>query len=326
MIDERMNNHSIFKEYYAAQPFHDRFLDDPLRAVTVIIPTVHTNELWEANLLSIYREIPVKQLLIGDGGCVDDTVAVVKKFPRVVIHDHREFKSLGFSIRKLIEAVDTEWFIYLHSDVYLPKGWFDQMYAHQGEYDWFGCRMQQTVMVEYDTDYGERPYAGSQMGRKEAFTNGLGRIDDDFVYRQEDFVFSDIVLKSGFKEGRVDGVFHYHQTIKKTSPVWNPKDLRVNLSQSLSREEEIRIWSTQAKGIIKYLSPTSEWLIRDAAYGVYRLLQLEYFSSRDIYSWISEVNPVWLPIVKKQVFKLRLVGFFQSIASRVKAALRIVLK
>lgn len=41
-----MNNHSIFKEYYAALPFHDRFVDNPLGAVTVIIPTVHTNELW----------------------------------------------------------------------------------------------------------------------------------------------------------------------------------------------------------------------------------------------------------------------------------------
>jgi glycosyltransferase involved in cell wall biosynthesis len=317
---------SIFAEYYTDIPIYDRYLDDSGRGVTVIIPTVHTNELWAANLGSIYREIPVKELLIGDGGCVDDTIEVARRFPRVVVHDHREFKSLGYSIRKLIEAVNTEWFIYLHSDVYLPKGWFDEMYVHQGQYEWFGCRMRHTIMVEYDGDYGERPYAGSQMGRKEAFMRCLGRVDDDFVYRQEDFVFSDIVARSGFREGKIDSTFHYHQTINKASPVWNPKDLRVTLSQSLSTEEEIRTWNAQAKGIIKYLSPTSAWVIRDAGYGVYRLLQLKYFSSSDIYKWISEVNPVWLPIIKRQVFKRRLVGLFRSIANRMKAVLRIALK
>jgi hypothetical protein len=40
----------------------------PDQGVTVIIPIVHTNELWEENLKSIYREIPTAQLLIGDGG------------------------------------------------------------------------------------------------------------------------------------------------------------------------------------------------------------------------------------------------------------------
>jgi glycosyltransferase involved in cell wall biosynthesis len=155
-----MAGNSIFEQYYSAKAFHDRFAENQKDAITVIIPTVHTNELWRANLLSIYREVPVKQLLIGDGGCIDDTIEIVKEFPRVVIHDHRNYKSLGFSIRKLIEAVETDWFIYLHSDVYLPEGWFDKMISHKGQYDWYGCRMQQTVMVEFDNGYGERPYAG----------------------------------------------------------------------------------------------------------------------------------------------------------------------
>lgn len=321
-----MKEPSIFREYYEKTSFYDRYQDDPSSAVTVIIPTVHTNELWEANLFSIYREIPVKQLLVGDGGCIDDTIEIAGKFPRVIVHNHRHYKSLGFSIRKLIEAVETDWFIYLHSDVYLPKGWFDEMNHHKGDYDWFGCKMRHTVMVEYDNDYGERPYAGSQMGRKEAFAKGLGRIDDDFVYRQEDFVFSDIVAKAGFKEGKLDSIFHYHQTIKKPSPFWNPKDLKVSISQNLSLEQEIRVWNTQARGIIKYLSPSSNWVIYDAGYGVYRLLQLRHFTKKDIYSWILETNPVWLPIIKKQVFKMQLVESIRLVVSRIKVVLRNILK
>jgi len=317
-----MNEHSIFEEYYSDKLFYDRYLDDQEGAVTVIIPTVHTNELWAANLCSIYREIPVKQLLIGDGGCIDDTVAVALSFPRVEIHDHRQFKSLGYSIRKLIEAVETEWFIYLHSDVYLPEGWFDKMTSHKDKYDWFGCRMQQTVMVEFDNGYGERPYAGSQMGRKAALSHGLNRIDDDYVYRQEDFVFSDIVSRGGFKEGKIDDVFHYHQTIKKASPFWNPRNVKVSLSQDLSDDENIRVWNTQFRGIVKYLSPSSSYVIQDAGYGAYVLTKMKATSASDLYAWVAKVNPIWLPYVKRQLLKQRIKHGVDYFAKKCRALVR----
>src|SRR5262245_27577412 len=123
------NPRTGFRKYFDNPPFVDRLNADPGLAVDVIIPVLHTNELWQANLLSVYREIPVSRLLLGDGGCVDDTIEVARKFPRVEVFDHRAFKSLGFSIRRLIEEVQSEWFIYLHSDVYLPEGWFDNMAA-----------------------------------------------------------------------------------------------------------------------------------------------------------------------------------------------------
>src|SRR6185295_14464033 len=160
---------SIFREYFSEQSFVDRLASSPDDAVDVIIPIIHTNELWRANLLSLYREIPIARLLIGDGGCIDNSIDVVRQFPRVEVHDHRKFVSLGFSLRKLIEAVRTEWFIYVHSDVYLPRGWFDTMRKHQASYDWFGCPQQMTVLVEYRHVDHARPYAGSQMGRKAAF-------------------------------------------------------------------------------------------------------------------------------------------------------------
>ena len=202
---------SIFREYFAQRPFVDRFESDPNGAVEVIIPVIHTNELWRINLYSLYREVPIRRLLIGDGGCKDDSIDIVKEFPRVEVLDHREFRSLGYSLRHLIEAVQTEWFIYVHSDVYLPPGWFETMSRYQAQYDWFGCPQQITVMVEYPLVDHTRPYAGSQMGRKAAFMQGLSRIDDDYVYRQEDFVLADIVKKGGGKEGRIEDVFHYHQ-------------------------------------------------------------------------------------------------------------------
>ena len=266
------------------------------------------------------------KLLIGDGGCIDDTIDIAKEFPRVEIHDHRSYKSLGYSIRKLIEAVQTDWFIYLHSDVYLPEGWFDKMIRNKAKYDWFGCRMQQTVMVEFDNDYGERPYAGSQIGRKAIFSEGLSQLDDDYVYRQEDFVFSNIVSKGGGKEGKIDDVFHYHQTIKKASPTWNPKNLKVSITQELSQEEELRVFDTQFRGIIKYLQPNSKWVIDDAGYSAYKLIKLNNITRKDLYAFVEQFNPIWLPIVKREIFKYSFIHSTDYLTGLLKIIVRKVFK
>ncbi len=65
--------------------------ENPEGAVDVIIPIIHTNELWRANLKSIYREIPVNRLILGDGGCIDDSIDVAREFPRVQVLDHTKF-------------------------------------------------------------------------------------------------------------------------------------------------------------------------------------------------------------------------------------------
>lgn len=313
---------SIFKKYYNDSPFMDRFLISPDQGITVIIPVVHTSELWEENLKSIYREVPIAQLLIGDGGCIDNSIEIVERFPRVTVYDHTAFKSLGFSLRKLIESVKTDWFIFLHSDVYLPQNWFDDMIEHRGEYDWFGCRMRQTVLLEYDNDYGERPPTGAQMGRTAVFSKAVQTIDDDYVYRQEEFVFADIARRGGGVVGRIDSVFHYHQSLKMTSNLWNPQDVKVAISQKLNREQEIRVWESQVKGIVKYLLPSTPWLISEATFGTYRLAEIGHINLNEMYLWIKNTNPKWLPIIKRGVIVLQA----KEILTRIKRLLRSLVK
>jgi hypothetical protein len=293
-MDVAARQDSIFRRYYTAQEFVDRFADEPSGACDVLVPVLHTNELWEANLLSIYREIPVNRLLVGDAGCIDDSIEIAKRFPRVEVRDHRDYATLGFSIRKLIEAAETEWFIYLHSDVYLPDGWFNSMRGHQTDYDWFGCPYQHTVMVEYQIREEERPYAGSQMGRKAAFEQHLGRVDDDFVYRQEDFVFADVVERAGGRVGKVEDTFHYHQTMHKPSP-WARRVTGVTIGIELSPEEQARTWTMQTRGILKYLDPASPWLIVDVKAGLAHLDELGILDLDELRAWAREVNPAWLP-------------------------------
>lgn len=293
---------SIFRKYYSDDPFVDRFQTEPEAAVDVIVPVIHTNELWRANLLSFYREIPIHKLFIGDGGCIDNSIEVVKEFPRVEVLDHKSYKTLGYSLRELIKAVEVDWFIYVHSDVYLPPGWFDTMQRHQTKYDWFGCPMKHTVMVQYEIPEEARPYAGSQMGRKSAFEPRLDTIDDDYVYRQEDFVLVDLVEKGGFRHGKIEDTFHYHQTMYKPTP-WVRKVQSVNFSLYISPEEETRNRIMQSRGIIKYLEPNSPALISEVSMSIDRLFELGELTQAnwpDFKQWVAETNSKWLPYLPQQ--------------------------
>lgn len=291
---------SIFEKYYSPESFHDRFSVDPDSAIDVIIPLIHTNELWRKNLISIYREIPVNRLLISDGGCTDDSISIVKEFPRVEVLDHREYVSLGYCLRKLIESVETEWFVYLHSDVYLPPDWFNVMRRHQDSYEWFGCPQRITSMVEYnhvDSMSGlRRPYAGSQMGRKQAFMEGVGAIEDDYVYRQEDLVLLDVIERHGFRHGFVEDMFHYHQVMRKESP-WARKLTSVKVSVEWSREEEIRAANMQVKGIIKYLRPSLVLAI-EVETQLLRLIQLKEMTLNEFMTWMKATNREWAGWIK----------------------------
>ena len=250
---------SIFGRYYAQEPFVDRYLTSSDGAVDIVIPVLHSNELWRSNLISIYREVPVHRLRLGDGGCKDETLTIAREFPRVEIYDHSSFTSLGYSVRELIKAVETEWFCYFHSDVFLPEGWFDTMRAHQPKYDWFGCPMRITSLVEFPLVEDVRPYAGTQMGRKAAFAGGLDRIDDDYVYRQEDWVFAGIVEDGGFRNGKIEDTFHWHQVMPRVygDARRARKFKQVTFDVEMTPEEELFTAETQLRGTIKYLKPTT---------------------------------------------------------------------
>ncbi len=290
----------------------DRFSGQPDSAIDVIIPVLNSNELWEKNLLSIYREIPVNRLLIGDAGCSDATIAIASRFPRVEVHDHSAVKTLGYSVKELIKAVETEWFAYLHADVYLPEGWFDAMRGHQSEFDWFGCPMRITALAEYLHVHPHRPYAGSQLGRKAAFVGGLDRIDDDYVYRQEDFVFARIVEDGGFRHGKVEDTFHYHQVMPLLygSGERTRKLKSIDISVETTPAEELHEAETQLRGTIKYLQPTL-FQIGAVEANLRTLQRLGKIDLSEFIEWVRRTNPQWLPHVSQtwgRVHKYRFIA------------------
>lgn len=290
---------SIFFQYYHQPPFFDlasNYTGDP---VDVIIPIIHSNEFWRTNLLSFYKEIPINRLLIGDGGCIDNSLEVVREFPRVEVLDHRSFKSLGYSIAKLIEAVKTPWFIYLHSDVFLPPGWFDEMKKHQSQYDWYECRQHITVLADYPLDYHgfNRPYSGSQMGRREAFKDVTKKIEDDYLYRSEDIVLADLITRNGYRYGRVDSAFHFHQVMYKQS-AWQRLIKSVDIQVDRSPEEEFREFHSQLYGLIKYTEP-DPYRIYAVRSNIEQLKRINRLDLKEVKTFAEGNNRVWLPYLKQ---------------------------
>jgi glycosyltransferase involved in cell wall biosynthesis len=290
---------SIFQKFYSEQPFNDRYQKDKSNAVEVIIPIIHTNELWKTNLLSIYREIPVKRLLIADGGCVDNSLEIAKEFPRVTIFDHTNYISLGYSLRKLIEEVETDWFVYLHSDVFLPNGWFDTMFLHKDQYSWYESRQRNTILVDYERNYDKvsRPYSGGQLGATHILQQAVETIDDDYLYRNEDIIIADLVQHQGYTYGRVMDTHLYHQNMHKPSK-WQRDIVNVHIELDLGEDEEIRAMTMQVKGIIKYMQPPTTHLATIIRY-TSRLYRLDQLNQKKFYIWIEETNPAWLPYIKK---------------------------
>lgn len=307
-------SHSIFNEYYSEQLFYDRYEEDPSNAVDVIIPVYHTNELWRANLYSIFREVPVKRLLISDGGVIDDSLDVVKDFPRVEILDHKKYNTLGKCIAELIKSVTSEWFIYLHSDVYLPKGWFDSMVKYQSEYDWYGCPMKITVMVKYKLNEPKRPYAGSQIGRKDAFKN-VDIIDDDYVYRQEDFVFNKIVEDSGYKTGKVEDTYHYHQVMYRKSKGFDLNVKSVKIETDTNESEKLRTKEMQLRGIVKYLEPDDEWAVNVFQTYAASMLDEGLISYSSFRKWILINNKNWIGYFN---YKIIIKNYLKKVFKKIK--------
>lgn len=308
-----LNNESqdtIFRRYYQEVPFVDRYAGNPVEGVDVILPVIHSNELWDANLRSFYREIPIRRLLLADGGCIDDTVEVAKKYPRVEVLDHRDIVSLGYSERKLIESVETEWFIHLHSDVHLPVGWFDAMLKYQNQYDWYGCSERDTIMVECENDFSDRPWAGAQFGRKSAFEAGLLLVDDDYIYRQGDYLYRQMIEKAGYKEGRVTDTFHYHQIMYRVSP-WQRKVKSVKIDVQMNRDEEVRTYMTMAKGIVKYLEPPK--LSQAVVESMDQLQEMGELDWPSFYTWVKGANQAWLPYLRRERRRSQILSFFRRV-------------
>lgn len=291
-----MKKDFIFHQYFKKEKFIDRKNTSIEDDIDVIIPIKNTNKLFEKNLYSIYKEIPVHRLFIGNGGCTDNSLEILKKFPRVEIIDQTKYKTLGFCIAELISLVKTEWFIYLHSDVYIPENWYDIMKINQSNYGWFESDSRVTTLVNFDRGIKrmERSYSGGQMGKKEVFKDIIPTIEDDYIYRNEDIIFRELIEQEGFKYGRVLDTHYYHQIMNKKGDEV-PEFERIDIKWIEDKQWKIKTFLKQLKGIIKYVAPKPvDYLIESVNTPLNALKWYKAINLYEFTKWVEKTNKGWL--------------------------------
>jgi hypothetical protein len=275
--------------------------------VDVIIPVLHSNDLWHENLTSYFREIPINRILLGDAGCIDQTVQIAQNFPRIEIINHRHLKTLGSSIADLITKVKTENFVYLQSDVYIPDNWFSKVKPELRDHDWISTPQQIVVMLDYLLDYeGRRPMSGAQLGKKKIFHGIDGFIEDDFVYRNEEYVLANYVNSRGGSATQVSDAFHFHQIMRRKTLGMEMLVTSVTIQVEEKSRELQRVHETQIFGLIKYCQSTDNAAKDAAESALFSLLESSFSNIRRCVAFARLHNEDWQKFLLKRTAKFLL--------------------
>lgn len=90
----------------------------------VCIPTLNSAKTLDRCLKAIAEILPYNKIIICDGGSTDATLEIAKIYNCTIIH---ESGPLSKAREKLIEAVETEWFLFIDSDIEINKKWWDKI-------------------------------------------------------------------------------------------------------------------------------------------------------------------------------------------------------
>jgi glycosyltransferase involved in cell wall biosynthesis len=103
--------------------------------VDTVVLTKDSGKVLGACLVSVYENVPVNNLIVVDGFSTDSTLDIVREFQAkygnvILIQDHG---TRGSARQKAIERVQTEWFMFVDSDVVLCKDWFKKAVRYIGD-------------------------------------------------------------------------------------------------------------------------------------------------------------------------------------------------
>ena len=96
--------------------------------VDVIVLTKNSERMLAKCLDSVFKNVPVNRLIVVDGCSTDSTLEIVGKFREkhgnvIVINDNG---TRGSARLRGIRLVETNWFLFVDSDVTLCDGWFNK--------------------------------------------------------------------------------------------------------------------------------------------------------------------------------------------------------
>jgi hypothetical protein len=295
----------------------------------IILPLKNSTPLFKENLFSWYRNININSILVGDAGSGDDSIDIIKNFPRVKIFDHKKFLTSGFSIKKLIEEVGTKYFFHFHCDVFVNNKTIDPLINNKDKADWIeGSRIHTILFAEFAKNYdeAERSFSGVQFGNSERLKKATENLEDGYCQRSEDIVIAEMVKNSGFSFYKNTESVHYHQMMNKKS-YSEPEITNVKITKKTDPIYEVRAYKMQTLGIIKYCKP-KKYLIEEVAQALFRLKIFNVNFLSEAKKCAKENNIDWLSKIKERPqLGFRVIFLFDYIlANRRNLNLKLLLK
>ncbi len=280
--------------------FEDRRLAQPqIESVDVVIPLLHAPENFKENIYSYYSDVSINHLIIGNAGVTKDKLDFLRTLPRVLIVDHTKIHSQGYSLQLLFDLVKTDWFIYFHSDVSIPEGWYDEMITYKCKYDFYESRCidpYDKLNPIFNIEFKKmRAYSGAQIGRTEIFKK-ITKLEDDYVVRTEDLFFQQEIQKLGYRYGKIPTIYHYHHVKGKTI------------------RDPVEVAMETLKATIKYFNPDINYNKKTVLGKILLLKKEKAWDTNYWQNFANLNNPDWLPKIKKfEKFSL-----FTRITNRIK--------
>lgn len=99
-----------------------------MEPIDVAILTMNSERMLKNCIDSVYKNVPVGNLIIVDGYSTDSTKEIIEKYRQKYgsVIFVQEKGTRGSARQTAIQLVQSEWFMFVDSDVTLSKNWFTQ--------------------------------------------------------------------------------------------------------------------------------------------------------------------------------------------------------
>lgn len=260
-----------------------------MKTYDVIVPFFDIKEDVYLYIKNWFKELPIRKLILGFG---KDKIEIPKKYEnQIVVIDQRKNKTLGKCITELMSKVKTKWFVYLHSDVMITEHAFSIMKKYMK--DGIGGIEGEPIIIRHvrgelkhiflERWFIKRGYSGFQVFRTECLQDLIDKMEDDYVFTNEDLITQDAVTSSGYKYIKTWAMyFHYNEGLRKNTEK-NAKDMFL--------------------GLLKYTNPnelTKDLMrvIMKSYNDTYKLIDLD-----EIIEFVNKNNIEWLNYIEKIINK-----------------------
>ena len=97
-----------------------------MEPIDVAILTMNSERMLRECINSVYKNVPVNNLIIIDGYSTDNTADIAKEFQEKYgnVNFIQQKGTRGTARQKAIQLVKSDWFMFVDSDVLLSKNWF----------------------------------------------------------------------------------------------------------------------------------------------------------------------------------------------------------